>query len=249
MPDFIPRGDFALCTWSRGFSGALIAFGGEHGVSPQRAAQYAELHAVFDTALSVANNGETRSPANVRRKRAARAELVAYARKMSGIVKAHISFTDTTYVAFGLKQHRGGHRPSLHAPKSAPRLTVIEVVGPVARVRLGDPDHPSSNALARGAAFARIYLHVGDTPPQSRQEWGHAYHTTSRARFNLRLPASLPPGTRIWLTAHWNSATGGTSPACPAVGTYTVFAGAQVRGEGLRAAQRPAPYSSPVYSS
>ena len=92
---------------------------------------------------------------------------------------------------------------------------------PTLRVRVRDPA-AAGTGKPRGVAGVMLYSAVGEEPPAELSGW--LFHRcASRTRVDLALPAGLPPGSKVWVTAQWFNPTGQRGPAArPA---YTRIAG------------------------
>ena len=77
--------------------------------------------------------------------------------------------------------------------------------------------------MPKGLVMATLYTFVGQTPPASLDDWRVAF-TKSKATFKYTFDASIPAGTKVWFTAHWNTRTGKPGPAAAPVWTHVGFA-------------------------
>jgi hypothetical protein len=79
------------------------------------------------------------------------------------------------------------------------------------RIRLHDQASPDRRGRPVGAQGAVILHCAGEATPADPDAW--AFNClTSKMAFEVDLPAGLPPGERVWLTAMWSGARKETSP-------------------------------------
>ena len=85
-----------------------------------------------------------------------------------------------------------------------------------------------------GVSGAMVFSSVGEEPPTSVGDW--RFETlVSKSKFDLQFPATLPPGTRIWLTAMWLSHRKQTGQPSAPVGTNLQGGGVSVSGMRIAA--------------
>ncbi|HEY7090293.1 MAG TPA: hypothetical protein VH518_19505 [Tepidisphaeraceae bacterium] len=224
MPDPIPRRDDVLLRWSNNLSEKISAAPADYGLTPQQASEYAALDHAYAAAYGVANAPATRTAGAISAKNDARRAVVARARQLARIIRALPGVTDVQRIDLILPPRRQrGVRSG--PPKSAPGLHALSTMGRTVKVRLSDVDAPASRAIPRGVKAAIIMACVGEQPVGNPSSWPVRV-MTSRTTAMIRFPASLPPGSRVWLTAQWSNCSRGRSirsghgPRCQPIQTW-----------------------------
>lgn len=195
---FLPNADNALLGWSSAFSEKINASPAAYSLSIAQAANYAELHAAFATAMAGCAPA-IRCKSNVATKNAARALLRTNASQLSSIIKGQPTVTDAQRIALGLNV-RAMPTPSPQ-PAGGPGMQVISVPGWTVRLRLYDMDVVTRTKPA-GVIGASLFTYVGDEAPTDVSEWTFALNT-GMSVVSVNFSSTLSPGTKVWLTARW----------------------------------------------
>ena len=216
MPDFVPRRDSELVTWTGQFSRALAADPDAYGVSSEGAAEVADRQAAFAEAYETAEAPSRRTPIALTLKDAARADLLAAVRQAANRARSWPTATDGQLVALGLPPRRTrGSR--IGPPADAPGLNVTPLFNRQAvRVRLYDPASPYRTAKPSGVAAAALYVCAGEPMPGASASWVFAGATT-RTTADVAVPPDVPPGGMVWVSAYWLNPRGEPGPAGAAV--------------------------------
>lgn len=214
MPDFLPRRTADLLTWSANFDRTLAADPARFGLTPADAAAYAEAHAAFAAAYGTAADPLTRSPANILAKDEAEAALKRAARMLAGQARSYSRgnrAAQSALATLGLRAG-GARRRRIARPADAPVLFIDWPRGHTVPLRLADASSPSRRGKPPGVSGATVFTFVGEEPPgNDGPGWVYRTHT-GRARLTIDFPASLPPGTKVWITACWFNPRGEASP-------------------------------------
>jgi hypothetical protein len=201
MPDFLPRRGAELLTWSKNFDQKISLDAEAYALSLEQAEQYSILHSAFAEAFRKANENSTRSPSSIQAKHDAESVLRKFARVLVGITRAAPQVSDEQISKLNLRRRK--RKPSsIPRPQRAPRILAGNPVGTTIPLRLRDPDAPSSRGMPRDVQAATIFTFVGEFPPASRDDWSLG-KGMSRANFDLQFPATLAPGTKVWITAQY----------------------------------------------
>jgi hypothetical protein len=214
--DHLSGSDADFLVYAQTFSTVLTGAATTYGCTAPQATALAGLVTGFQTALAVAANPTTRSPANITAKRTARAALTANLRMLSRTIRGVATLTDEQLVAIGLKP-RATPSP-INPPAEPPVLEVVSAIGRTLKLRVrgmgtdrrGKPDKAWS---------AAVYSFVGTAPPSDSNLWTHQGNTT-RTNFDVTFPAATPAGSQVWLVAMWCSPREMFGPPCTPVSAY-----------------------------
>lgn len=158
MPDFLPRGDAALLSWSANFVDAVrpvAAAGLEAGAADTADA----LHRAFAEAYALANSPGTRTSVAVRLKDECRAALVRHVRGLAGRVRAQSTTTSEHCIAMNIRPTRTGKGRIIPRSTVRPHIAVIGQDG--ARVTLLVLDKATKRSRAPQKALgASLYVAV-----------------------------------------------------------------------------------------
>ncbi len=231
MPDFIPRRDADLLSWSRNLSARISEDPGSFFLSPQQAADYAALHEAYAAAYTRAQNPDTAAPTSYVAKDDARDDLKRKARQLAGLIRSHPDCTDQQRISVCLRRARQGNGARIPRPNTAPELVILSVTGRSVKVRLHDRASYSRKGKPPGVGHAMLFSFVGEQTPANLSGWNLARRTTL-TRCTVEFPPQLPPGTEVWLTAQWENNKCQPGPACAPVYAHLGF--------GISAARRAA---------
>lgn len=220
--NYLPARESELVTWSTNFAQLITAGPTTYGLTDLQADAYNEARTSFATAYQTANDPTTRSPANIEAKDTARDALLALTRQLVKVVQAWPDMTDERRVALGITVPDLERTP-VPAPDTWPQLDITSVVGWTVNVRLHDGDSTGRRRPA-GVKGANVFSYVGETPPTEVGAWKFEGGTT-RSETAVEFPHTLPPGTKVWLTAFWFNPTMQSGPACPPVSTQINYGG------------------------
>ncbi len=214
IPVFPPRKDSELLSWSANFDTKITASPTTYGLNALQATEYGNLHSVFADAYALVVNPNTNSKANIIAKNAAKDTLLnssGGAKVLVDIVQAYPNTTDVMRGELGLRIP--AERTPIPAPPTAPDLSIVCVTGRAIKVRLRDVENPDRRGKPDGVTGAIILYHVSETtPPSDPGEWTFVANT-SRTTVDVEIPASVPAGSKVWLTAFWFNNRKDSSPA------------------------------------
>jgi hypothetical protein len=221
MPrDFFPRPDAEALSYTANFSARLSADPELYHVSPETAAQYAQLHLAFAQAYRVTANRATRNMAATSAKRAARKKVEFMTRRIAAAISACRDITLAQKTLIGVKVRS---RPTrIGKPKLPPHLSVRGVVGRTVTIDLIDNDG-SIRRKPKHVTQAIIFIYVGDQPPGPGEQWVSKC-ISSRTRVKVTFGPATPPGAKVWVTACWTTAKGLRSPCATPVSAYVGYA-------------------------
>jgi hypothetical protein len=218
---FLPDKDAALLAWSVNFVARISEAPSDYGLSLVLVTAYIALHDAFAAAYQTAVDPITRTKGKVAAKNAARTALKADARLLAKIVEGTATVTDEQKIDLGLNVRK---TPTpVPVPSASPNLDVVSVVGRTVKIRLHG-DEPGRRGKPDGVKGASLFSYVGATPPEDVGAWKFEGSST-RTEISVEFPATVQPGTKVWLTAFWFNTKSQSGPACAPVGTYLSYNG------------------------
>ena len=221
----IPSGIAAAYAWLDHFAVTLDGRFGEYGVTEQQKDRVLELFTTLQARQKVAENVNTRTKPAVTARNEAMKAMRAEAMRVVSIVNGQLDVTDAMRQELGLliPDRTPTHR---EPPKLAPGLKVVVVDGNDVKLRLRDAGDPKRRGRPTNATGATIMSYVGEQPSADEAVWQFKGNT-GEVEVTVPFPASLPAGTRVWVTAFWYARGGRTGPAATPVSAH--LAGAQLR--------------------
>jgi hypothetical protein len=218
--DYLPTREADLLQWSANFDARITAGAASYGLTPAQATVYNGLHSAFQQAWQKANENLTRTPAAIQTKKDAKKALISGEggiRELAGIVQEYPGTTDTERVELGLTVRA---EPSpIPVPQEMPGLDIVSVTGRTVKIRIHDASSPSSRAKPDGVLGAGVYSFVGATPAESLDDWTYEGSTTKNI-INIEFPASVPAGSKVWLSAYWFNPKVESGSPCEPVSTH-----------------------------
>jgi hypothetical protein len=178
----------------------------------------------FQTKWDVCQVPGTRTKVAVSLKDASKADLVSYLRSLVRIVQAAITTTNSMRTDLGIPL-RDAIPSTIPVPGVAPILLVTKVWGHQISVRLETPGL-EGRTWAPGVYGAQLYTFVGPAPATDEQLWSPQGLTT-RTSVIVEFPASVPAGSKVWLTAAFVNPRGQTGVACTPVMSGIGYEGAE----------------------
>lgn len=218
-PVFQPSREADLLAWSVNFSAKITATPTAYGLTSIQAGGYAALHTAFANAYATATNPNTNSKQSTAAKDQAKATLLTArngAKELVRVVQAFPTITNAQRVELGLRIPDASPTP-IPPPTSVPEFSIVSTMGRTVRVRLRDIDNPDRRGKPVGVVGATVLLFVGETPtspvpPADPSAWVFLVNT-SKTIVDLDIPASVPAGAKLWLTAFWFNNRKQASPA------------------------------------
>jgi hypothetical protein len=215
---YLPSREADLLSFSLNFGTKITATPTVYGLTAAQATTYMGLHDAFASAMTVLEDPMARSPGNVALKNAAKQSLVENLRLLAGIVQAAPGTTNPMRVELRLSERHLEPTP-IPAPAMSPLLIIASVVGYTVKVLLrAEADDTSHRGKPEGVDGATVLSYVGAQPPADVSAW-KLEGVTSRTSFDVSFPATLEPGTKVWLTAYWFSPSKHSGPACTPIST------------------------------
>lgn len=228
MPDFLPRRDADLVTWSATFGRVLEASPNAYGVTPEEVAGFVVAQQVFAQRYAVSQSRVTRTAVSVRVKDTARDEMIRLARPLAARVRARRAITNEQLMALGLRP-RGRARRAVARPRVSPLVRVVSVEGRRLSVRIEERSTGRCRKPADVASAVLLYW-LGESLPRDAAAW-HLWGVTGRLRGEVAVNPDVLPGTKVWLTGYWQNDRHEAGPwALPTVTQVEVDLRLTVRG-------------------
>jgi hypothetical protein len=234
MPrDFYPRREADIVSFTSNFGSRVTTDPEAFGLTPEMVAGYMDLQRAFVACYFTVHAPSSNSSSAYAAKKAARVKLEAATRPLVSRVRATLAVTDGQRALLGLKP-RPVRRRHVPAPEGPPYLRVRGAVGRMLRIELSDRTS-LRRGIPRDVDGATILGYVGDFPPANADQWELKGHT-SRATTAVRFDNALPPGTKVWLIAHWFNRRCERGPNCAPVYTHLPYGATMRLGLAQRAA-------------
>ena len=217
---YLPRSDMGVVLFTQSFAANLTKDPHRFGVQPETAAAYAALQDEFAQAMKRAEDPQTRTPVAVLRKQSLRESLEARTRELVRLILARPGTSNEDRTTLGLPQ-RGALAVPKGRPKAKPQVEVRRVDGNRVTLELygQTADGHVTARKPAGVKGATLFTAVGPEPPTAPDDWRYERATLER-RVQLTFPHTLPPGTRVWITAFWLNDRLERGPASQPVGAY-----------------------------
>jgi hypothetical protein len=210
MP-FPPTREADLVTASTNFKERIVAAPTLYALTEAQATEYATRHDTFVESYQAARDPSTRTPSQIIAKNTDKEALLTYLRELARIVQAAPNVTDEQKSILGLPVHNDEPTP-IGAPTEPPVVVVCSMLGRNVKVRLQDLSSPTRRGKPLGVNGAAVFAYVGATPPADTSDWTFVGNT-ARTSFDVELPATMPAGATMWITAFWFNPRKQSGPA------------------------------------
>lgn len=221
---YFPSTDNSLVAWGHNFSEKVMAWYSDLGISLEQAEQFALVQSEFAQAYMDARRPGVRIEANTVRKNEKRDAMKAAARLLVSTINGQASVSNEQRADLGLTVPK--QKSKIPVPDVSPTIVVSAVTGHVVKIRVSNFEVLGRQRRPTGVAGANVFCFAGENPPDPK-EWKFMGNSSGRD-FEIRVDPSIPPGTKIWLTACWYNPRGMNGPAAEPVFTYVQFGGTEV---------------------
>ena len=199
MPDFLPRKETDLRSWGANFTARIPPMVQRFNISQQLVDDCIAAYGRFRDALRVCQDPGTATVPATRVKTDALVEFKQAARVVAGLLRSQSQLSDGELVLLGLRQRRKP-RKRIPSPATAPLLQVEHAHSGTIKVMVFDKANIWRIARPANTEGVGLVWHEGEHPPSTG--WRPLKFSGS-TRLGVDLPAHLPPGTRIWISAYW----------------------------------------------
>ncbi len=215
--NFIPSREADLLAWANNFATLITADPTAYGLDAIQATTFSTYRDDFATAYTTSVEPTTRTPPSIVTKRNAKAVLIQNARLLARIVQADPSVTDTQIADLGLTVRDDEPTP-VPVPDEAPAMDIVSVTGRIISLRLHDPKSASKRGKPAGVQGATVLSFVGDEAPADIDDWTFEGSIT-RTTIDVEIAATVPGGSKVWLTAFWFNPRLQSGPAAAPLST------------------------------
>ena len=231
MASYLPLTDSGLLNWSENFAAQLAPDPTAFGLTMEEVGAYQQLQGNYDLAYTAATNPSTRGKATIATKNQTRKALITESRRLAMIATNYPATTDAQRLALGLTVRDKEPTP-VPVPDSSPMVEVREVKNQRITLVLHNAES-TSRAKPEGVRGATVFTYIGASTPAELSDWKFEGNVT-RTLVDLDMPATVPSGSKVWITAFWFNTKGQSGPATPPI--YTYLGGGLSQGEQLQAA-------------
>ena len=191
--------DGALLEWARPFSRQINLDPARFGLPPGRAESYRLILDRYETALWLTANPNLRRRIDTLEKLSAKHALAAESRALVDAIEAWPGLDDAKRSELGIPI-RGRSARRVPPPAARPVVQLVRQTMRGLTVRLLTEGESTGRGRIPGVAGAIVMTFVGDVPPSDSGEWAFRGNTR-RMSMDLDFPASVPPGSKVWVTA------------------------------------------------
>lgn len=218
MASYLPLTDDGLASWALSFATYITTNDPTAvGLTLDEATGYQALQQDYATKLAAAKDPETRGNATIFAKKQAKDALIPESRRLAMIVTNYPATTNTQRQAMGLTIKDTTPTP-VPVPSTSPVIDIAAVEGLRIKLRLHNGES-TSRAKPEGVTGATVFSYVGETTPAELSDWKFEGNVT-RTIVNLDMAATVPPGSKVFVTAFWFNSKGESGPATAPVSTY-----------------------------
>ncbi|XAL98785.1 hypothetical protein OT109_14495 [Phycisphaeraceae bacterium D3-23] len=213
---FPPSREADLVAWALNWSTLTVADPVAYGLDATQATDFRALYIAYNALYTACNDNGTRTPTKVQEKKTAKKTLVTEARRLIAIVQAFPGTTDAMRRDLDISIRDYEPTP-VPVPEVSPSLEVTAVVGRTIKLKLS-PSSGEGRAKPTGVMGATLYYAVGEDYPQELSGWIFKGNTT-QMKVDATIPAEVPGGSKVWITAAWFNSKAQAGPACAPVET------------------------------
>ena len=214
---YLPSTEAELRTWVQNFSIKLELDPTGFGTTTEQASILRGDYDTYVAAFTVAKDPDTNSKTNTRLKNEAKDVMVKKVRELVRIVQAWPGMTDAKRDSLGITVPDPDPSPA-PIPSAGPTLEVVSVLGRTVVLKMKNADK-TRRGRPVGAIGASIFAFIGPEVPTKLGDWEFVTLVTKTVE-PVDFAASVPAGSKVWLTAFWYNRNGKTSPAGRPISTY-----------------------------
>jgi hypothetical protein len=165
--------------------------------------------AAFATALTLATDPSTRTPATVSAKDGAKAAVVAIMRDYLQTIKTNLGITNDVKIGLGIHIDDTTKTP-VPTPTTQPLLGIVGALPNQMTFRYTDPGSGKTRAKPAGALGMQFYVFIGDVVPSDPLEFRFAEFVTTQPFVINFDPADK--GKKATFIGRWQTRTGDVGP-------------------------------------
>jgi hypothetical protein len=211
----LPSTDSGLQSFAQNMSTHLTASPTSFGCTTSDATSLASATADYVAALSSCDPAIRTRPAVVLKNTKGQ-ELRNLIKLLALKIQGTPTVTDTQKASIGLALP---NTPTpIPAPSFAPAVDATSVNGRTVELHIHDSEE-SRRGKPPFVAGAMVFSFVGTEAPADPAAW-KGEGITTRTRFQIVFPATVPAGAQVWITAQWYNSKAQTGPAAVPITTY-----------------------------
>jgi len=217
----IPLKDSLLVPYSQNWATRTTATPTDFGLTAAQAEAYVAVQSLYVDAYTTMMNARadgTWSESQTALKNATKATLLEFNRQLYAFVQANLNVSDANKILLGVDVRNFTPSPT-PAPDTRPTTSIDEVFARTINGSVFDPASKSKRAKAPGALYANLYCYIGATYPSDPAQWQFE-GPTSRSKFSITLPDTVPGGSQVWVCAAWVNRRGESGPVSMPVSAY-----------------------------
>jgi hypothetical protein len=211
---FIPPREPELNEFAINFNTKIAASPTTYGLTAAQATAFTVLFNAWTSAYTTAITPATRTHPAIVAKNQAKVNMVdgvGGIRQLARIVQAAPGVTAQQKADLGLPVRDSEPTP-VPPPQFAPSLTILSTMQRIVKIRLRDVDNPDRRGMPDGVDGAAVLYFVGEDAPDNVEDWSFMMNTT-RTLLDVEFPATIPAGSKVWLTAFWFNQRKESGPA------------------------------------
>ena len=219
---YLPSREADLVNWTANFSSVIEANPSAYGLTAEQATAYLSAMEAYQSAYNTARNPSTRTPAAIETKNTFKAQLLVLTREFVNICQAYPDMTNNRRVQLGITVRNYEPTP-VPIPTTPPQIDLLAAIGHTFKLRLHNGES-TRRSKPTGVQGATVFSYVGEVPPADLSDWKFEGSTT-RTAVDVKIPGTVAPGTKVWLTAFWYNRRAESGPACTPIASGVGFGG------------------------
>ncbi len=217
--DYIPTTDAGKLAFGQNAVNLITPAPIPWGLSAAIATTLGGMVSDFADKLELATTDATKSRSNTFAKNQSKAAMVAYLRDLVATIQGTAAVTDQMKYDLGITV-RGLNPPTpINPPEAAPMMEVLWVKNRIIGVKVHSSDS-ARRGKPDGVQGCSVCMYSGPLPMPTEVTAWTTIGESSRTVFEVELPATIAPGTQVYLVAYWKSPRLMSGPASAAVSLY-----------------------------
>lgn len=215
--NFVPSRESELVTWLKQLAAKVTLAPTQYGTTAAMATALQNAVDAFVESYEKANSNDTRTPAIVTLKNTNKDLAVVLARQVAGVIQKFPGTTDEMRRDLSITVAKP--RTPIAAPTQTPVVVVDSVIGRTVWLNIFQADG-ETRSMPEGVRSVMVYSYIGADPvPDGITKW-QIQGLCTKTRCSLEFAASVPAGSKVWLTAAWLSPRDASGPACTPISVY-----------------------------
>lgn len=214
---WLPLTDEGLRTFCESFLSTITPVPTDFGLAASDVTLLNTRTTSYVDALATSTEPSTRTRPAVAAKRMAKAALIQTMRNLYKKVLA-ANLGEDKMEQLGLRPRDVQPTP-IPVPAMSPQINIVKREQNTVTVKFTDPTDPTRRGRPPGVDGIAIFSHVGEVAPTTNAGWNFEGNST-RMKIDVVFPASVTPGSKVWLTAFFFNPRAMSGPAATPVSTY-----------------------------